>query len=149
MAIHNLPPARLKSYHDDEDSDQNVVIAALDATGSGVSEALAFTVGSNVTTAVIVGTCRYQRIDDVVTVSGSVTVDLDSTGASVFLIAFPTLADIANVAAAAEVSGVYIDADGDIGVIVGDVTNDAAEVTFSATAATARIGHFWFSYVAD
>lgn len=131
MTLHTLPPARHQARH------------------VGGSEALAFTVGSNVSDADIVGLCRYQRVDDVVTVSGSVTIDLTTTGASVFNIALPTLAPLVVVAAAGSISGMYLDADGDVGVIVGDTGSDDAEVTFSATANTARIAQFWFSYVAD
>jgi len=146
MANHNLSPARHDARQLAVDTAQDVAGAAKDIAAS---EALAFTTGSNGVVLVIVGTCRTQRVDDVVMVSGSVTIDLTTTGASVFNIDLPTIGALAAVADAAAISGMYLDADGDVGVIVGDAGSDDAEVTFSATADTARIAHFWFSYVAD
>lgn len=150
MAIHNLPPARLKEYHDDIDDAQDVVIAALDATGVGSSEALTFLDGTNLDNApVTIGVTHFHRVDDIVIVSGRVTIDPTAGGAVEFGIPFPTGHGIADVAAATEVHGHIICANGDAGLISGDTTNERASVNYTATDGTATTGYFTFSYVAD
>lgn len=131
MARHNLNPAKLAELR------------------RGVAEALAFTGVTNIDTAVIVGVCHVQRVDDVVTVSGRVTIDPTAAAATEFGIDFPARQGIVNVANAAEVHGIYVDEDGDSGIISGDTTNERATVNFTAAAGTSRVGYFTFSYVAD
>ncbi len=149
MALHNEPPQRHQSRQAAVDAAQDVVVAALDLTGAGGTEALAFTTGTNVNAATIVGVAHFQRVDDIVIVSGRVTIDTDASGATDFQIALPAAHDIANIAAATEIHGSYVDADGDVGLISGDITNETAQVDFTSGADSTRVGAFLFSYVAD
>jgi len=146
MALHNLNPAKHRAAQDAIDAAQDAASAAKDVGGS---EALALTDVGNIDTITIVGVCHFQRVDDTVTVSGAATVDTSGAGATTFGIAFPTGHGIANVAAATEVHGTYVDAAGDVGVIDGDASNERAECIFTAAADASRVGYFTFSYVAD
>jgi len=145
MAIHNISPARHLIYQTAIDDAQDAASVAKDVGGA---EALAMTAVTNCTS-VIVGVCHFKRIDDVVIVSGRVTVDPTLAAATEFGIDFPTGHAIANVAAATEVHGAYVDANGDVGLISGDTTNERATVDFTAAADTSRVGSFVFSFVAD
>ena len=132
MSLHTLPPARHQARH------------------VGGSEALTFYDGTNLDNApVIIGVCHFHRVDDVVIVSGRVTIDPTAGGAVEFGIDFPTDHAIADVAAATEVHGTITCANGDAGTISGDTTNERASVNYSATDGTATTGAFVFSLVAD
>lgn len=132
MSLHTLPPARHQARH------------------VGGSEALTFYDGTNLdTTPVIIGVCHFHRVDDVVIVSGRVTIDPTAAAATEFGIAFPTDHAIANVAAATEVHGVFTAANGDAGTISGDTTNERASVNYTAVGGTATTGAFTFSFIAD
>jgi hypothetical protein len=150
MADHNLSPARHLAAQVAVDDAQDVVVAALDATGVGSSEALTFLDGTNLDNApVTIGVTHFQRVDDIVIVSGRVTIDPTAGGAVEFGIPFPTGHAIADVAAATEVHGHLICANGDAGLISGDTTNERASANYTATDGTATTAYFTFSYVAD
>ncbi len=145
MAIHNISQARHLIAQTAIDDAQDTASAAKDVGGA---EALAMSAVTNCTS-VIVGVCHFKRVDDIVIVSGRVTVDPTLAAAVEFGIDFPTSHAIANVAAATEVHGHYIDANGDVGLIEGDTTNERATVNFTAAADTSRVGYFMYSFEAD
>lgn len=147
MALHNEGPARHQSRQAATDAAQDAAGAAKDI---GSSEALTFFDGTNLDGApVTIGVTHFHRVDDVVIVSGRVTIDPTAGGAVEFGIPFPTSHGIADVAAATEVHGHIICANGDAGLISGDTTNERASVNYTATDGTATTGYFAFSYVAD
>lgn len=147
MSLWNLNPAKHRAAQDAIDAAQDAASAAKDVGGS---EALTFLDGTNLDGApVTIGVTHFQRVDDTVTVSGRVTIDPTAGAATEFGIPFPTGHGIANVAAATEVHGHLICANGDVGLISGDVTNDRASVNYTSTDGTATTGYFTFSYVAD
>ncbi len=144
MALHNETPARHQARQAAADAAQNAALLSV-----GDTEALAITAGTNCDTTVIVGVCHFQRVDDIVTVSGRVTVNTGGAGATDFQIALPAAHNIANIAAAAEIHGSYVDASGDVGLISGDAANETAKVDFTSGADSTRVGAFTFSYEAD
>lgn len=147
MALHNEGPARHQARQAAVDTAQDAAAAAKDIGGS---EALTFLDGTNLDGApVTIGVTHFHRVDDVVIVSGRVTIDPTAGGAVEFGIPFPTDHEIADVAASTEVHGHIICANGDAGLISGDVTNERASVNYTATDGAATTGYFEFSYVAD
>ncbi len=150
MALHNEPPARHRGRQVAADAAQDAVVSALDASGVGDNEALTFLDGTNLDGApVTIGVTHFERQDDIVTVSGRVTIDPTAGNPVEFGIPFPTGHAIANVAAATEVHGYLICANGDVGLISGDTTNNRASVNYTASDGTETTGYFTFSYEAD
>jgi hypothetical protein len=153
MAAHNLSPAKLLAHNEglnlDDLAAAAVAAAVADIADIGGTEALAFTGVTNIDTVVIVGVCHFQRVDDTVVVSGRVTIDPTAGAATEFGIALVTGHLIANIAAATEVHGIMVAANGDSGVISGDATNERATVNYTSTDGTATVGYFIFTYEAD
>lgn len=147
MATHNLSPLKHRVHQDAVDAAQNAANAAANIGGA---EALTFYDVTNLDgVPTIVGVCHFQRVGNVVTVSGRVTIDPTAGAATEFGIAFPTGHEIADVADADEVHGIMVAANGDSGIVSGDATNDRATVNYTSTDGTATVGYFSFSYVAD
>ena len=145
MALHNEAPAIHHARQAAVDAAQDEALLSV-----GDSESLTFYDGTNLDgVPVTIGVTHFQRVDDIVVVSGRVTIDPTIGAATEFGIAFPTGHGIANVAAATEVHGYLVCANGDVGLISGDTTNERASVNYTSTDGTATTGHFIFSYEAD
>lgn len=131
MATANLGPAKKE----------------LRATGFEYSPSFRDT--TNVATSVIVGVSRFTRSGDIVTVMGQVTIDPTAAAATVFGISLPAGNLIANVGATADIQGMLTNDDGDVGVIIGDATNEEAQANYITSVDTASVVAFRFTYTAD
>ena len=99
---------------------------------------------TNIASSAVNGTCMYFRVDDVVTVAGSVDIDPTTTGAIELGIALPYASAFTatNHCAGTAVSKTVTQA----GVIDADITNDRARITSVVTDTSNRAWSFQFSY---
>ena len=87
----------------------------------------------------------YSRVGDIVTVSGQIAID--PTSAAVVCRARATLPIASNIGATADCMGVIASASfGEAGAIVGDTTNDAADMFLLAVSASNHTCGFTFQY---
>jgi len=89
--------------------------------------------------------CQYMRVGDIVTVSGHVAID--PTSGAVLCRARATLPIASNLAATADCMGVVASASfGEAGAILGDATNNAADLFLLAVSTTNHTCGFSFTY---
>lgn len=115
-------------------TDMNIVSGTYTPTLTGVANVAA-------STAYL---CQYMRVGSVVTVSGKLDIDTTSTGATQLGISLPIASNIANpqnCAGTAAPSGV-----GEVGAILGDASNDRAELNYVAIDTSNHSLYFSFTY---
>lgn len=85
----------------------------------------------------------YRRSGSYVFVQGHVTVDPTAAAATEIGISLPVASDLG---AATDLSGLAVSNTGEIGVVIGDATNNRAKLNYTSAADTASTLRFSFAY---